>query len=58
MTVYLAIPPDRLRSSLGFVRGFIGLALDAMTAAAAPVDSLSGPGNAEAGGSRAALRDG
>jgi type IV secretory pathway TraG/TraD family ATPase VirD4 len=32
MTVYLAIPPDRLRSSLGFVRGFIGLALDAMTA--------------------------
>ena len=32
MTVYLAIPPDRLRTSLGFVRGFIGLALDAMTA--------------------------
>ena len=32
MTVYLAIPPDRLRASLGFVRGFIGLALDAMTA--------------------------
>jgi type IV secretory pathway TraG/TraD family ATPase VirD4 len=32
MTVYLAIPPDRLRASLGFVRGFIGQALDAMTA--------------------------
>jgi type IV secretion system protein VirD4 len=32
MTVYLAIPPDRLRASLGFVRGFIGMALDAMTA--------------------------
>jgi type IV secretory pathway TraG/TraD family ATPase VirD4 len=32
MTVYLAIPPDRLRASLGFVRGFIGLALDAITA--------------------------
>ncbi len=32
MTVYLAIPSDRLRASLGFVRGFIGLALDAMTA--------------------------
>ena len=32
MTVYLAIPPDRLRASLGFVRSFIGLALDAMTA--------------------------
>ena len=31
MTVYLAIPPD-LRASLGFVRGFIGLALDSMTA--------------------------
>jgi type IV secretory pathway TraG/TraD family ATPase VirD4 len=31
MTVYLAIPPDRLRACLGFVRGFIGLALDAMT---------------------------
>src|SRR5271163_4359469 len=30
MTVYLAIPPDRLRASLGFVRGFIGLALDAL----------------------------
>jgi type IV secretory pathway TraG/TraD family ATPase VirD4 len=28
MTVYLAIPPDRLRVCLGFVRGFIGLALD------------------------------
>ena len=32
MTVYLAIPPDRLRACLGFVRGFIGLALDAITA--------------------------
>jgi hypothetical protein len=32
MTVYLAIPPDRLRVCLGFVRGFIGLALDAITA--------------------------
>jgi type IV secretory pathway TraG/TraD family ATPase VirD4 len=32
MTVYLALPPDRLRACLGFVRGFIGLALDAMTA--------------------------
>jgi type IV secretory pathway TraG/TraD family ATPase VirD4 len=32
MTVYLAIPPDRLRACLGFVRGFIGLALDALTA--------------------------
>lgn len=33
MTVYLAIPPDRLRACLGFVRGFIGLALDGLTAA-------------------------
>ncbi len=33
MTVYLAIPPDRLRACLGFVRGFIGLALDGITAA-------------------------
>jgi type IV secretion system protein VirD4 len=33
MTVYLAIPPDRLRAYLGFVRGFIGLALDGITAA-------------------------
>ena len=33
MTVYLAIPPDRLRACLGFVRGFIGLALDGTTAA-------------------------
>jgi type IV secretion system protein VirD4 len=32
MTVYLAIPPDRLRVSLGFVRGFIGLALNAISA--------------------------
>jgi type IV secretory pathway TraG/TraD family ATPase VirD4 len=32
MTVYLAIPPDRLRVCLGFVRGFIGLALDGITA--------------------------
>jgi type IV secretory pathway TraG/TraD family ATPase VirD4 len=32
MTVYLAVPPERLRACLGFVRGFIGLALDAMTA--------------------------
>jgi type IV secretory pathway TraG/TraD family ATPase VirD4 len=32
VTVYLAIPPDRLRACQGFVRGFIGLALDAMTA--------------------------
>ena len=31
MTVYLAISPDRLRACLGFVRGFIGLALDAVT---------------------------
>jgi len=30
VTVYLVIPPDRLRACLGFVRGFIGLALDAM----------------------------
>jgi type IV secretory pathway TraG/TraD family ATPase VirD4 len=33
MTVYLAIPPDRLRACLGFVRGFIGMALDGITAA-------------------------
>ena len=33
MTVYLAIPPDRLRACLGFVRGFIGMALDGVTAA-------------------------
>jgi len=33
MTVYLAIPPDRLRACLGFVRGFIALALDGVTAA-------------------------
>jgi type IV secretion system protein VirD4 len=32
MTVYLAMPPDRLRVCLGFVRGFIGLALDGITA--------------------------
>ena len=32
MTIYVAIPPDRLRACLGFVRGFIGLALDAITA--------------------------
>jgi len=32
VTVYLAIPPDRLRASVGFIRGFIGMALDAMTA--------------------------
>ena len=32
MTVYLAIPPDRLRTCLGFVRGFIGLVLDGITA--------------------------
>ena len=32
MTVYLAIPPDRLRTCLGFVRGFLGLAIDAITA--------------------------
>ena len=32
MTVYLAIPPDRLRVCLGFVRGFIGLALDGIAA--------------------------
>jgi type IV secretory pathway TraG/TraD family ATPase VirD4 len=32
MTIYLAVPPNRLRACLGFVRGFIGLALDAMTA--------------------------
>ncbi len=32
MTVYIAIPPDRLRVCLGFVRGFIGLALDGITA--------------------------
>lgn len=29
MTVYLVLPPDRLRACLGFVRGFISLALDA-----------------------------
>ncbi len=33
MTVYLAVPPDRLRACLGFVRGFVGLALDGVTAA-------------------------
>ena len=32
MTVYIALPPDRLRACLGFLRGFIGLALNAMTA--------------------------
>lgn len=32
MTVCLAIPPDRLRVCLGFVRGFVGLALDGITA--------------------------
>lgn len=32
MTVYLAVPPDRLRACLGFVRGFVGLALDGVTA--------------------------
>ena len=32
MTVYLAIPPDRLRACLGFVRGFVSLALDGITA--------------------------
>ena len=32
MTVYLALPPDRLRVCRGFVRGLIGLALNAMTA--------------------------
>ena len=31
MTVYLALPPDRLRVCRGFVRGLIGLALNAMT---------------------------
>ena len=31
MTVYVAIPPDRLRACLGFVRGFIGMALDGVT---------------------------
>jgi type IV secretion system protein VirD4 len=31
MTVYLAIPPDRLRACLGFVRGFVGLALEGVT---------------------------
>ncbi len=36
MTVYLALPPDRLRACLGFVRGFIGLALDAITAVPGP----------------------
>jgi type IV secretion system protein VirD4 len=30
MTVYLVIPPDRARACLGFVRGFIGMALSAM----------------------------
>ena len=34
VTIYLAIPPDRLRVCLGFVRGFIGLALDAITTVA------------------------
>ncbi len=33
MTVYLAVPPDRLRAYLGFVREFVGLALDGVTAA-------------------------
>jgi type IV secretory pathway TraG/TraD family ATPase VirD4 len=32
MTVYLVVPPDRLRSSLGFIRGFIGIALEAVSA--------------------------
>ena len=32
MTVYLVIPLDKLRASLGFVRGFIGLALNAISA--------------------------
>jgi type IV secretion system protein VirD4 len=31
MTVYLAIPPDRLRACLGFVHCFIGLALNAIS---------------------------
>jgi type IV secretion system protein VirD4 len=31
MTVYIALPPDRLRACVGFLRGFIGLALNAMT---------------------------
>jgi type IV secretory pathway TraG/TraD family ATPase VirD4 len=31
MTIYVAIPPDRMRGSLGFMRGFIGLGLNAMT---------------------------
>ena len=33
MTVYLAVPPDRLRACLSFMRGFVGLALDGVTAA-------------------------
>lgn len=32
MTVYLPIPPDRLRAYVGFVRPFIGLALDGISA--------------------------
>ena len=32
MTVYLAIPPDHLRACAGFVRGFVGLALDGIAA--------------------------
>jgi len=32
VTVYVVIPADRIRTCLGFVRGFIGLALDGMIA--------------------------
>ena len=41
MTVYLVVPPDRLRSCLGFVRGFVGIALEAISA---------GPGRARTPG--------
>ncbi len=35
MTVYIVIPADRIRACLGFVRGFIGLALDGVIASPA-----------------------
>ena len=33
VTLYLVLPPDRLRACAGFLRGFISLALDAVAAA-------------------------
>jgi type IV secretory pathway TraG/TraD family ATPase VirD4 len=39
MTVYLAIPPDRLRACLGFVRGFIGWPFRHMRAESAAKES-------------------